>query len=130
MDFIERLLSMIDGPAALRFVVQPAVAVLLGVHAGLLDARAEREPYVLRLVTGQARGAALREGAKQVLVPFVIAIVLDITVSALLFGRVFPLASLLIGGFLVGLPYALARGLSNRLSRRLTRRPRTDTSLA
>lgn len=114
MDFISRLAEMIDGPAALRFVVQPLIGLWLGVQAGQLDARRGREPFLVRLFTSSARGLVVRDGTRQVLVPVVVAFVLDVIVSALLFRQIFLLSSLVVGCVLVGLPYVVGRGLTNR----------------
>lgn len=117
MDFFSRLAEMIDGPAALRFVVQPLIGLWLGVQAGQLDASRGREPFLVRLFKSGARGLALRDGTRQILLPVLIAFVLDMFVSALLFRQVFLVSSLLVGCLLVGVPYVLGRGLTNRWCR-------------
>jgi hypothetical protein len=42
---LDMLIGRVDGPLAFRIMVQPAVAALLAIRAGLRDARAGRPAY-------------------------------------------------------------------------------------
>jgi hypothetical protein len=44
--FFAHLLARLSGPGAFRFVLQPLVAVLLGIRDGRADAKAGRPPYL------------------------------------------------------------------------------------
>jgi hypothetical protein len=113
------LSDLVGGPAHLRFIVQPLVALLLGVRDGHRDAKAGEPPFVLMLVLDkERRGSGLRLGLRRILVPLVVAVILDGVVQEMIFSRVRPLAALFVGVCLIGLPYAACRGLSNRLLRR------------
>ncbi len=112
------LLARLHGPGALRFIVQPLVAVLLGVRDGLADARAGRPLYLWGLFfDASERRAMRRHGAMAILKPFVIAIVVDAVLSFLTQGAVYPGQTLLVGICLVALPDTLARSTTNRLVR-------------
>ncbi len=45
-EFLADLPARLTGPGRFRFVLQPAMAILLGVRGGLSDARAGRPPYL------------------------------------------------------------------------------------
>jgi hypothetical protein len=59
----EGLMARIGGPMTFRLILQPLMATLLAVRAGLKDAREGRPPYFWTLVTDSAqRLDLLREG--------------------------------------------------------------------
>lgn len=43
-QFLEELPQRFTGPGRMRFILQPVLAVLLGMRGGLADARAETRP--------------------------------------------------------------------------------------
>src|SRR5215471_21259773 len=53
--FLRDLPKRLTGPGRFRFVLQPAVAIFLGIRAGIADARASRPPYILGLVRGSSQ---------------------------------------------------------------------------
>ena len=55
--FFEDLPKRLTGPGRFRFVLQPVVAILLGIRDGLLDARAGRPPYLYNLLFYRRSGA-------------------------------------------------------------------------
>src|SRR5215510_16070968 len=62
-EFFADLPKRLTGPGRFRFVLQPAVAILLGIRDGLLDARAGRPPYLYSLLFHQSqRGEQLWSG--------------------------------------------------------------------
>jgi hypothetical protein len=125
MDFGERLGEMLRGPLNFRFLIQPLLAIVLGIRDGRRDHHAGRPPYFLSLFTEQVdRKERLRAGAKAIASPFVLALVLDSVVQVLLWGRLRLWSALVVGALLVALPYLIARGLVNRgMSRFGARRP-------
>ncbi len=50
-EFLSDLPARLTGPGRLRFILQPAMAVLLGLRGGLADARAGRPPYLEDVLT-------------------------------------------------------------------------------
>jgi hypothetical protein len=44
--FLEDIPKRLAGPGRFRFILQPAIATLLGIRSGLADARAGRPPYL------------------------------------------------------------------------------------
>jgi len=68
----------LTGPGRLRFVLQPAVAIFLGVRAGIADARAGRMPYILSVVLdGEHRIALMKAALAQLLTLIAMSVLLD-----------------------------------------------------
>lgn len=118
----EDLVGRVGGPLTLRLVIQPTVATILAIRAGLNDGRQGRTPYFWNILLNlERRKDLLREGWKDVGKLFVMAVVLD-TVYQLIVARwVYPLETLIVAVVLAILPYVLFRGLASRLARRRLR---------
>ena len=117
-QFLEELPRRFTGPGRLRFLLQPTVAILLGVRGGLADARAGNPPYLLGLLLARGRRRELlRSGAAAVRNLLAAGIVLDLVFQLVLYGSVHPGAALVIGPILICAPYALSRALTNRVAR-------------
>ena len=116
--FFADIAPRLTGPGRLRFLLQPVVALLLGVRDGRVDLRAGREPYIWALVTGLgARRELLRSAFASISNVVLAAILCDAIAQWLLFRVVSPGAALVIGPVLICAPYALARALANRGAR-------------
>ncbi len=128
--FFADIAARLTGPGRLRFILQPAVAVVLGIRHGLHDARAHLPSFLWRLAFHRTHRLQLLRSAAVGLRDLVaFAILLDIISQLLIFHRVHPGAALIVGPVLIGAPYAVARALANRISRareadRLRHRPR------
>jgi hypothetical protein len=119
----EWLAQGFGGPAHLRFFIQPLVALLLGLRDGHADALAGKPPYFMALFQQpETRSASLQEGLRQIVMPFSVGIVIDGVVQYMLMRHVYLWMALAVGILLVGLPYAVFRGMANRLFRRRTAR--------
>jgi len=115
-DFFMHLADRLHGPMSMRFFLQPVVAIALGIKDGIKDAKAGTPPFIYDLVfKPQNRQRQLKSALKTLLKPIIIAIVLDAIVQFMMFRFVWPGAAIIVGVFIMGLPYALARGISNRI---------------
>ena len=115
---------MVGGPGWFRFFLQPIVAVILGVVHGLRDRRAGRPAYFAGLIrVREGRAERLREGARAVVVPFVVALIAAFTFQYVIRGRIFVGYGLLYAIGFVLAPYLIARGLAHRLARARTTKP-------
>ncbi len=122
-DVASYLHSMLTGPGHLRLIIQPILAIVLGLRDGRRDAHLGHDPYLWLLLRAQGqRESTLKLGLRAVAVPLVVAILLDGLLQLVINGRVRVIAALLAGSFLIALPYGLSRGISNRL---VTRRKKT-----
>ncbi len=119
-EFLEELPQRFSGPGRFRFILQPMVAILLGVRGGLADARAGNPPYLFGLLFAAGRRKdLLRTGAAAISTLLAMGIILDVVFQGVLYRAVHPGAALLVGPILTCLPYALSRGLTTRLARGL-----------
>jgi hypothetical protein len=112
------LQAMLSGPGHLRFIIQPIVAILLGLKDARLDVKAGRAPFLLSLFRSKNRAQLAEQALKQIAVPLAVATSLDAVLQYVIFGRVKVLSAFLIGAVLIALPYALSRALGNRALRR------------
>ena len=117
-EFLEDLPARFTGRGRLRFILQPTIAILLGVRGGLADVRAGHPPYLLGLlIAGEKRRELLRSGLAAIRNLLAVGIILDLVFQLVLYGSVHPGAALVIGPILICAPYALSRALTNRLAR-------------
>lgn len=112
-----------DGPLALRFYLQPAVATKLAVRDGLKDARGERTPYFWAILFHpEQRADRLREGLKAVGKVMILAIVLDVVYQWKVLDTFYPGEALIVAFLLAYVRYLLIRGPVARVARRLMAR--------
>jgi hypothetical protein len=116
-QFLEDLPKRLTGPGRFRFVLQPAVAIFLGVRAGIADARAGRMPYIRRMVLdGEHRIALMKEVLAQQSTLIAMSVLLDAVSQFLILREIYPGAALVVGPVLIAAPYALSRALANRVA--------------
>lgn len=119
MNFSDR----VGGPMTFRIILQPLMASLLAIRAGMKDAQAGRPPYFWTILTDSGqRGDLVREGWKSVARVFVLAIVMDAIYQVVVLKWFYPFELVLIAILLAVVPYLLIRGPVNRLVRRLRRK--------
>jgi hypothetical protein len=117
------LIARPGGPFSFRLVLQPLTAVILGVLAGLRDAKQGRPAYLWTVITDRAqRRALLREGWHGVARIFVFAFALDVVFQLIELHWFYFFESLIVALVLACVPYALVRGPTNRLARRIRAR--------
>src|SRR5215210_5151572 len=87
----------IDGPGSLRFIIQPLLAILLGLRDGHRDAKAGAPPYFwLLLADPERRPAALKQGARAILISVVLATIMDSVFQFMFLGRIHPGVALVV----------------------------------
>jgi hypothetical protein len=119
-EFLEELPRRFTGPGRLRFILQPVIAIVLGIRGGLADAKSGNPPYLLALLLGAGRRAELlRHGAEAIGTLLAMGIILDVVFQLVLYHSVHPGAALVVGPILICFPYAASRALTNRVMRAL-----------
>ena len=120
----EGLLARVGGPMTFRLILQPLMATLLAVRAGLKDAREGRPPYFWTLITDPSqRVDLLREGWRSIARVFILAVVMDLVYEWVMGRPFYPLETLIVAIMLAVVPYLLLRGPVNRLARHSRRVP-------
>ncbi len=112
----ENLGGRIGGPMSFRLLLQPVVASVLAIRAGLKDARTGKPPYFWTILTNaDDRRELLREGWKAVAQVFALAMVMDVIYQVMVFRWIYPGELLIVAFLLACVPYLLVRGPVNRL---------------
>lgn len=120
---LDNLVARLIGEMSFRFILQPAIAIFLGIRDGLMDAKAGTPPFIADLIFNpKNRERQLKSAFHRLLTPIIVATVLDAIAQHLIFGRINPLGAVIVGTLVMGLPYALARGVSNRIATGLRNR--------
>jgi hypothetical protein len=94
---VDDMVARLHGLGRMRFILQPTVAIILGVRDGVTDARAGSPPFLSALVFLRTGRRELVRGA----LASVLAILLDVVSQFLIFRMVHPGAALLIGPVLI-----------------------------
>ena len=119
LSFAEGLARRLAGPANFRFILQPLIAAIAGIRDGVSDAKLGLRPYGFAvLFDSNSRGELLGAALKRTAIPLLVGVVIDMVVQWMLFQRVLFSAAILVGVLLVGLPYIVARGVTNRILHR------------
>jgi hypothetical protein len=117
LQISEGVAKRLSGPGSLRFIIQPIVAIMLGIRDGLLDAKAGEPPYLIRMAFHpELRRELWTKTMQNVLKPFIVGVVLDLVLQYFIFQRVRLIPAIIAGLLLIGLPYSLARGITNRIA--------------
>jgi hypothetical protein len=110
-----------------RLILQPAMAVLLAIRAGLHDAREGQSPFLWTVFTHPGRRhELLRQSWDDVGKVFILALVLDSIYQVIVHSGIYALELLLTATILAVVPYAMVRGLVTRLARRRSAVSRAD----
>lgn len=115
----ENLIDRVSGPMKLRGILQPLMAAIFAIMAGLKDARLGNAPYFWSLFTNPAtRIDLIKDGWKDVSKVFILALILDTVYQVIVLGFVYPGEAIIVAFMLAILPYLILRGLVTRIARR------------
>jgi hypothetical protein len=115
----ENLIGRVSGPLTFRLILQPIMAVIFAIRAGLKDEKQSRPPYFWALFTHPAeRWQLLRDGWKSVSRVFILAIVIDAIYQYIVCRCFYPGEALIVAFVLAIVPYLLVHGPVNRIARR------------
>jgi hypothetical protein len=122
-QFLEELPHRFTGPGRFRFILQPVVAMVLGIRGGLADAEAGNPPFLFGMLYGTGRRReSLRNGIAAIRNLLALGIMMDIVFQLILYHSVHPAAALVIGPIFICFPYALSREMTTRLARGMAER--------
>lgn len=121
--YVNQLVDRFSGPLSFRFVLQPPMAGVLAVLAGLHDAETERPPFLRRAMSERdQRRALLWSGCRDVGRVFAFALVIDSAYQLFVLRFFYPLQALLVAGALAFVPYLVMRDLAARARSAFLRR--------
>jgi len=126
-----QLLARPGGAFQFRFILQPLLAVIIAIRAGMKDGRTHRTPYLRGLLSRRAeRRLLVRSTLKDVGRLFMMAVVLDCLYQIMEIRHIYPLQALIVGVVLAIIPYVIVRGPVARIvNRSVARRDLTTTDL-
>ena len=114
----DNFLARPTGHLNLRFVIQPTVATVLAVRAGLRDGKAGHPAYLWAAITNpDYRWQLLHGGWKEMRTPFLVAAGLDVIYQLIVHRFVYPLELLFTATLLALVPYFTLRGPVSRIAR-------------
>ena len=114
---VRNLIDRVTGPMNFRFILQPMMASIFAIIAGLKDAKAGRPPYLWGLITGSnRRGDMVKSGWKSVGKVIIVALVIDIAYQVTVLHFVYLGEAIIVAFIVVILPYLILRGLVTRLA--------------
>lgn len=115
--FLEDIPKRLTGPGRFRFVLQPLIAMILGIRSGLADARAGRPPYLYGVLFHRdLRRELVRSALESAANVLLMGILVDSVCQWFILGASYPGAALVVGPVLIMGPYSITRALSNRLA--------------
>ncbi len=115
----EHFLARPTGSLNLRFILQPTIASILALRAGVNDARQGRPAYLWAALTNPVhRWQLLHGGWKDMRTPFLVAATLDAIYQIIIHKFIYPLELLFTATLLALVPYFILRGPVNRVARR------------
>jgi hypothetical protein len=128
--FADQLVARVSGPMHFRLVLQPAMAAVLAVIAGLRDARKGRPPYFWSLMTDSAHRLEIeKDGWKSVGRVFILALVLDAIYQAYVLHFFYLGEAIVVAIILAIVPYLIIRGTVTRLARKRLGPPSVPTGI-
>jgi hypothetical protein len=114
---VDQLMARVSGPMHFRLYLQPIMAAVFAIIAGLKDARLGRPPYFWSLVTHPAeRKEMLKDGWKSVGRVFILALVLDAIYQAWVLHFFYLGEAIIVAIVLAILPYLILRGIVTRIA--------------
>jgi hypothetical protein len=112
----ENFLARPQGTLNFRFILQPTIAAILALRAGINDARNGRPAYLWAAFTKPAyRAQLLHGGWKDIRTPFFVSAILDAIYQLITHQFIFPVELLFTATLLALVPYFILRGLVNRV---------------
>jgi hypothetical protein len=119
-DFLARvaqnLFDRIDGPMAIRLVIQPIMAAIFATRDGIKDASRHDPPYgVSLLLEPEHRGHRLRDGWRSIRKVVFVALVVDAVYQFIQLRWIYLGEALIIAQIVAVVPYILIRGPVNRV---------------
>jgi hypothetical protein len=112
----QRIVERFTGPFHMRLLFQPLIAIILGIRNGSHDAREGNPPYIFEVFSNRSnRRDIIYEGIRAILIPLIIGIILDAIFQYMIFSKIRFYGSIIVGIVIIGLPYSLSRGITNRI---------------
>ena len=121
------------GPMSFRLYLQPAISLIYAILAGIRDAKAGKQPFVINgLILGKtkrSRKELFKELWKDVGKVFILAAIMEIIFEIIEFKSVHPFEVIKVSFFLAIVPYLIFRGSVDRLASRYIKKKQEHQSV-
>jgi hypothetical protein len=115
-DLWQGFVSRTTGPLKFRFLLQPAMAIFLGIGGGVSDWRAGKPAFFWEFWSDPAkRKELLREGWRSLGKLLILAVLLDCVYQFIVLRWIYVVEAVIVAFFLAIVPYLLVRGPVNRV---------------
>jgi hypothetical protein len=114
-----QLIERTDAPMRFRFILQPLMAAIAAILAGLKDARMGRSPYFWTLLRNpRERIERLNEGLNATARIILLGLVMDAIYQIIVLKRFYPAEAVIVALLFAFVPYVIIRGPVVRIERR------------
>jgi len=114
-----QLINRADAPMRFRFILQPLMAAIAAILAGLKDARTGRSPYFWTMLGNPSeRVERLEEGLNATARIIVLGLVMDVIYQIIVLQRFYPAEAVIVALLFAFVPYVIIRGPAARIARR------------
>ena len=114
-----QLINRADAPMRFRFILQPLMAAIAAILAGLKDARTGRSPYFWTMLDNPSeRVERLEEGLNATARIIVLGLVMDVIYQIIVLQRFYPAEAVIVALLFAFVPYVIIRGPAARIARR------------
>lgn len=120
LNVLTELLGRSSGPLHARLFLQPTIAVVLAIRAGLRDARSGNPAFLWGITAGSSteRRPLIQSAWQDLAKMLVVAVAIDVVYTLVMLHAIRPVQTLIVVVALAVVPYTVARGLTNRVMRR------------
>jgi hypothetical protein len=113
-----QLIERADAPMRFRFILQPLMAAIAAILAGLKDARMGRSPYFWTLLRNpRERIERLNEGLNATARIILLGLVMDAIYQIIVLKRFYPAEAVIVALLFAFIPYVIIRGPVLRIER-------------
>jgi hypothetical protein len=113
------LVARPDAPMRFRFILQPLMAAIVAIRAGINDARTGRSPYFWTMLGNPAeRAQRLNEGLNATARIIFLGLVMDMIYQLIVLKQFYPAEAVVVALLFAFVPYVIVRGPATRLARR------------
>ena len=113
-----QLIERADAPMRFRFILQPLMAAIAAILAGLKDVRTGRSPYFWTMLGNpRQRVERLEEGLNATARIILLGLVMDVIYQIIVLKRFYPAEAVIVALLFAFIPYVIIRGPVARIVR-------------
>jgi hypothetical protein len=112
------LVARPDAPMRFRFILQPLMAAIVAIRAGINDARTGRSPYFWTMLGNpRERAQRLNEGLNATARIILLGFVMDMIYQVIVLKQFYPAEAVIVALLFAFVPYMIVRGPAARIAK-------------